>query len=369
MNDEDIYGDDTSEASSSSSLSGAEEHTESQKLIEHHNNVPVMKNSCLPDLTLSTYAPSNTLQKSLQTASTVNIDSISHENPERKGSLVHIKDSQHQRTIFSSMGLQPKLEDSRFLCGDVQYAGGLPYKSWPLRSLLNNPFDVGGYRNDLELQPEDSGIELSEANLGDCNNPLKSGITSAVQSVNSHSTSTFFMMQKGQLNCESNILSMNPMLTRKALFLLSKPDEICNVDCVRSLPCFDFSSVEDPFKVAIEKLTNSTEYVLNEGSTDSAVSVGLVIPSEPDNGSIDNLIDSSKVSCIYPSLELKDGNSDAVSTYISGRSSWRSLLFVSSFADKYNIGDLTQDFTSIFETPLEFIIDKCLLQEILLQYP
>ncbi|KAL5765353.1 hypothetical protein ACOSP7_015970 [Xanthoceras sorbifolium] len=374
MSDEFSYVVDTSESSEGSSLSGSEEQTESEQLIEHPNSLLGLEQKYFSALTFSMCNPSNnSLQKSLQNEKSYHTESDSHEICERTDALVQFKRSQRKGTIFSSTAVQPESEESRFYCGDVWCTDGLPDNSWPLGSLLKNPFYVGGYRSDQELHPFDSGLKVSEANMGavresisyhsktvGSNNPLMTGTSEEDQPVT---------MQKWKLNYNSNIFSMNPMLTRNAFFhLMSKPGERWNADHGQLLPSFDFSYVEDPFRVSMEKLAaSSTEELLGDSNI-SAVNVRMALQSEHHYRSDDNPIDNNKVSYAYPPLDLEDHSRDVASANVSGRSSWESLLFLPSNIHNDSVGDLTQGFLAVFEIPLEFIIDKCLLQEILLQY-
>ncbi|KAK1586607.1 hypothetical protein Q3G72_004193 [Acer saccharum] len=383
MNDEFSYAVDTSESSESSSLSGNEEHPEPEQLIEHPNSLLELEQKYFSALTFTVCTPTNnSLQKTPRSEKSYHIESDPQESCERADALVQFKHSQQRGMVFSSIDVQPESEESRLSCGDVRYTDGLLDNSWPLGSLLKNPFYVGGYRSGQELHPSDSGLKVSEANMGafreiisynnktvGSNSPLMKWMSGEDQPVNSYATSRFLMMQKSKLNYNNNIFSTNPMLTKNAFFhLMSKPGERWNADHRQSLPSFDFSSVEDPFKVSLEKLAaGSTEELLGDSNV-SAVSVGMTHQSEQGHGSDNNPIDNCKVSYAYPPLDLKDHNRDVASTNVSGRSSWESSLFLSNNIDDDSVGDLTQNFLAVFEIPLEFIIDKCLLQEILLQY-
>jgi gamma-tubulin complex component 6 len=67
---------------------------------------------------------------------------------------------------------------------------------------------------------------------------------------------------------------------------------------------------------------------------------------------------------------LKEQDKEAVvSTNGCGGTSWQSLLKSFSYTENESVCDHRESLSSMFEIPLDFVIDKCLLQEILLQYP
>ena len=91
------------------------------------------------------------------------------------------------------------------------------------------------------------------------------------------------------------------------------------------------------------------------------------------------LIDNTEVPYVCSPSDLKDHNQEVIKN-VSGGSSWENLLGGSSITidnsvgDTYqkkdnSVGDQRQSLSAMFEIPLDFIIEKCLLQEIILQYP
>ncbi|RDX93277.1 Gamma-tubulin complex component 6, partial [Mucuna pruriens] len=165
-----------------------------------------------------------------------------------------------------------------------------------------------------------------------------------------------------------NPLSVNPMLTRNSvLHLMGRNGEKYKADHVQHLPYFNFSTVEDPCKVYMDKLsTNSRCRSASSFTLDSTVSAHD--DKNKEHGEIgcgreDGLVDVPKL-CIDASLDLMDHKH---LTVVSGGSSWERLL--GSFGKTVNCDDKRkQTLLSTFEIPLDIIIDKCLLQEIMLQY-
>ncbi|GMJ11761.1 hypothetical protein HRI_004845300 [Hibiscus trionum] len=82
------------------------------------------------------------------------------------------------------------------------------------------------------------------------------------------------------------------------------------------------------------------------------------------------LVDNSEGSYVVPTLELKNQDHDVISKILSGESYWESFLGSSTSCTTYSsrTGGIKLNAFSTFEIPLDFVIDKCLVQEILLQY-
>ncbi|XP_028799971.1 uncharacterized protein LOC114755271 [Neltuma alba] len=169
-------------------------------------------------------------------------------------------------------------------------------------------------------------------------------------------------------NSSMNPLSMNPMLTRNSLLCLMGRNGEKYIADRQPLPCFNFSTVEDPCKVYMDKLLLSSRF-----SSGSAISVDCHASAkvnkidhycEEGNLGEDGLIGTTR-NCGSASLAMKDHNQDIL-TDVHGGSSWERLL--GSFRKPINCGATQKISFSTFEMPLDIIIDKCLLQEIILQY-
>ncbi|KAI5424319.1 hypothetical protein KIW84_030493 [Lathyrus oleraceus] len=143
----------------------------------------------------------------------------------------------------------------------------------------------------------------------------------------------------------------------------------CNVDHAQTLSYFNFSTVEDPCKVYIDNLpTNPICLSTSSYPLDSCASThGNQNNKYEEIGhrNEDGLVDVSKY-CFDASLDVVD-HKKYVSTDASGGSSWERLL--GSFRKTVNC-DATQkqNLLSTFEMPLDIIIGKCLIQEIMVQY-
>lgn len=155
-----------------------------------------------------------------------------------------------------------------------------------------------------------------------------------------------------------NDFSKNPMLSIKAFTHLdSKPEASCCNVYGKSLPCFEFSKVEDAVKVCVEK---------SDGSCIRGAEYGTSL-----NRNFDNvLVENTEAPACHADMVLKGQNEkNAISTNIFGGGSWESLLGTLRYPGSKGVSRRTEVSSDIFEIPLDFIVEKCLLQEIWLQYP
>ncbi|KAK8641305.1 hypothetical protein V6N13_010718 [Hibiscus sabdariffa] len=289
-----------------SSLSSLEEHTESEQLIEHSNHLVWPKQNYFSSLSFSVSTPvSNSMQQALQNGMSEHMES----------------------------GLQAERTG-----GHDSFIGSEPSGIYGHLSL------------DLCAEAESANIVPSKVNLSN-EDQLEEG-----------STSGLFQLQQFELTCNGNLLSKNPMVTNNGfLSLMHKSGDSTQ------MPCFDFSSVDDPCKVYVKRLASGVTHEFPEKTNSTTNGTGNHDDKQGYGGDV-LLVDNSKGSYAVPTLELKNQNKDVISTSVSGGSYWESLLGSSSTPCSSRIGDIKLNTSSTFEIPLDFVIDKCLLQEILLQY-
>ncbi|KAJ0013232.1 hypothetical protein Pint_20915 [Pistacia integerrima] len=354
--DEFFYAGDTSGSSECSSLSDSEGLIESEQLTGRPNSLFGFEQKYFSALSFSMSTPmGNPLRKPLQSEKSCNVKRVSSEISKINGALGHFVLSQNKGMITSGTSEPPESGELNLSFRDVHYTDSQPNNCWPLGSLMKNPFCVeGGYRHP-ELHPLDSGLKVYNANMGvpkealSCYNKLTGMNNASIEEtlgedqLGKGCATSNFALEEWKLNYNCNIFSINPMLTRNAFFHLpSKTAERFTTDPVQSLPFFDFSSVEDPCKVCLEKLAAGSSPEIFENSSVSAVSVERDQHSQQQYAVDEILTDKTKMSCAHPHLDSENHSKD-----VSGKNS----------------------FLAIFEIPLDFIIDKCLLQEIQLQYP
>ncbi|KAJ0078980.1 hypothetical protein Patl1_23692 [Pistacia atlantica] len=381
--DEFFYARDTSGSSECSSLSDSEELIESEQLTGRPNSLFGFEQKYFSALSFSMSTPmGNPLRKPLQSEKSCNVKRVSSEISKINGALGHFVLSQNKGMITSGTSEPPESGELNLSFRDVHYTDSQPNNCWPLGSLMKNPFCVeGGYRHP-ELHPLDSGLKVYNANMGvpkeglSCYNKLTGMNNASIEEtlgedqLGKGCATSNFALEEWKLNYNCNIFSINPMLTRNAFFHLpNKTAERFTTDPVQSLPFFDFSSVEDPCKVCLEKLAAGSSPEIFENSIVSAVSVERDQHSQQQYAVDEILTDKTKMSCAHPHLDSENHSKDVSGKNVSGGNSWETLLFSSCKIDNNIVGDHWQSFLAIFEIPLDFIIDKCLLQEIQLQYP
>lgn len=383
--DEFSYMMDKYESLDSLSSNSSEEQIESEQLIELPNHMVGLEQKYLSALSFSLSTPTDiALQKPHQCKKSCHIESGSHGICERTDCLGHQVHSHQREMILSDMSVMLEPGESNWSCiSDIQHKDSIPDKAWPLGGPLQHSFDVvEGYKNDSRLYPSDSGLKPSKRYMGVPREGMSyfSEMIAPCNALTGEAgkdlleNDTYTRLQQWKHNYGSNFLSMNPMLTTNAfLHLMSKPGERCSTDYGQSLPYFDFTSVEDPCQLCVVQLPAGSEHEFGSGIRLLVDSHASTATSKGDNhgkqgySGDDVLTDNTKVSCVYSPLDLKDHNQEVI-TNLSGGSSWESLLDSDINTVDINFGGHRPSLSAMFEIPLDFIIDKCLLQEIMLQY-
>lgn len=177
-------------------------------------------------------------------------------------------------------------------------------------------------------------------------------------------------LKLSKLKYNSTFFSMNPILNRCSFFsrrsMLGERGHVNyrNTD-------FDFTSVEVPLDTYADKLT-SVPKIGNEILVITETPVATIdtrnhLDSEHHN---DNTVhDNAKLSSV--SLPLHDnGDKENLSLpNVSGGSAWESLLGRSRNTVNKSITDHKMKLVTGADMPLDFVIKKCVLDEISLQYP
>ncbi|CAH9115460.1 unnamed protein product [Cuscuta epithymum] len=187
---------------------------------------------------------------------------------------------------------------------------------------------------------------------------------STVQSSSSFSSS--------RLKYNPNFLILKPTLIKSSLVKpRTKPGEIWHQR--KPLSCFDFTSVSDPCKLYLQMLEyRTTEKLGAESSvlTDNSGATGISssVVHDQESQDIGNSGKCGKLS--YASHVCSETSAPELSSIsnTNGGSGWASLLHgcnkTTSTGASYHGPSLVTD----NKIPLDYIIKKCLLEEILLQY-
>ncbi|KAK7405823.1 hypothetical protein VNO78_07433 [Psophocarpus tetragonolobus] len=257
----------------------------------------------------------------------------------------------------------------------IQYRESMIDNCSAMGHLLKKSFD-----NDVIIEPKVTEKHLESLrhsmpcqDIFTVSNTLSGEATKEDQPENDTLTSHLygFQPQKHGHQCNHpimNRLSVNPMLTRNlVLHLMGRNGEKYKAEHEQPLPYFNFSTVEDPCKVYMDKVPafsrcrSASSFALdsNVSTRDDKNNEHVEIGHGKENG----LVDVPKL-CFDASLNLMDNNH---LTVVSGGSSWERLM--GSFRKPLHCDNTRkQNLSSTFEIPLDIIIDKCLLQEIMLQY-
>lgn len=248
--------------------------------------------------------------------------------------------------------------------------------NWSVNGLLKGSFLDGSYgdsssSNLLDYDPKlsklgafNDGISYYRKMIA-TDDTLSEELFTKDEQKNIRYGSNVFTLKDGKVHSRDNFLSKNPMFTKNS-FLNLRSDPVEGEDTHnfgQSLPYFDFSSVEDPCKGCLENFS---------ADFDSGASAPTIKSVLHDKQCCDQefLVDKTKIRNVNTLSELKEYKQDDVSSaLVSGGSSWESLLGRSSNTTSDDVGDLRESSLGKIDIPLDFIIDKCLLQEIILQYP
>ncbi|KAL3850233.1 hypothetical protein ACJIZ3_012115 [Penstemon smallii] len=175
-----------------------------------------------------------------------------------------------------------------------------------------------------------------------------------------------------KLKFDSTIFSMNPTLMRGSfldLRTLRKENGLANY----RVSYFDFTSVKDPLKVCVDKLSGhpGPQFGVELSAKTEALAAGIDTSNRlKEEGYINMIAENDSNSCKITSPIHKKGVEEKHLSHpnISGGSAWESLLGRSGNIAYSSTRDYRTRLVAAVDMPLEFVIRKCLLDEILLQY-
>ncbi|KAI3988516.1 hypothetical protein MKX01_026330 [Papaver californicum] len=267
---------------------------------------------------------------------------------------------------------------------DAQFANYQSIDCWPLGGLLKNPFHHdGGYKDETALQLTSCSIDVPKSNR----HVLREGISKFGETCASgnslpdhggdiqlkkgtHGSSDSLLSPSWNLKYSSNFFNVNPMLTKYAWS--QKIDVSRGTSCMPSIPCFNFLSVEDPSKVFRQRVPSSFGKG-SQGEISSFEQSAVKVDDYPVEHGLDGdsiMVDQRNSSWAKSSLissEKQQENNAAESS--SGGGNWEHSLSYSGNSALCNAGEHRQSSgrTCTSDIPHDVVIDKCILQEILLQ--
>ncbi|CAN0923345.1 Gamma-tubulin complex component 6 [Linum grandiflorum] len=186
--------------------------------------------------------------------------------------------------------------------------------------------------------------------------------------VNDNRASEIFSISPRESYCESEFLNGSPnSWTPKSFHLVSKPLD------VGSLAYFNFSAVVDPCTLSLEKVDASvrpdSQAQFLSSSIDAPASI-LRHEKDKHDSEADVILhsDTELPSACSPSNCKEHARDATLPADVRGASSWEKLLGTSCYTGDGISGGHMESLRTVFEIPLDFIVDKCLMQEISLQY-
>ncbi|KAF8111207.1 hypothetical protein N665_0076s0195 [Sinapis alba] len=276
-------------------------------------------------------------------------------------------------TLRQWMDTEP--EESTEVCGVDKFRGPLSIKSWPLGGLPRNPFSIDKHAEDDTDPPTDSGDKIEQRDLMNTDestlllNNIPTGTSCLKQErkqdlLENCSLSKLYLLRETKVNYPYEVLSMNPMLRCD---FPRKNGNINRRDQAKSLPWFDFSAVDDPSKTCLARIPVGFPVDFPLESHSSQTDRKSHRHANQECGIDRSDVEDPKVYCSHLSSGLK-GCAEENKPNASGGSRWEGMLLRSNNPETSAVSDCRQSSSGTFELPLDFVIDKCLLQEILLQY-
>lgn len=237
----------------------------------------------------------------------------------------------------------------------------------------------GKGKHDSQFHFPDCELELRMGNFGLPNTNLDFSDNASMINVsnkNDHPLVTCESLkatnlQLSNLTYDSTFFSMNPILNRSSLFyartILGERGPVNHMNS-----CFDFTSVKDPlntlaFKLAGAHVPKFGTEVPFKTETPAAADTTNHLVSENYN---EIITDNKAKLCNASSPLHKESNEEQLMHQnISGGSSWESLLDRSGNTVDRPTSDHRMKLVTGADMPLDFVIKKCVLDEIFLQYP
>ncbi|PIA54117.1 hypothetical protein AQUCO_00900589v1 [Aquilegia coerulea] len=271
---------------------------------------------------------------------------------------------------------------------ETVYTDNQSVKCWPLGGLSKNPFyDDRGSKGESQLHLIDFSLGVSDSkedvvvgevpHWGDLATSIDSLPKSARGDIQletgSHTSSNSHISTSWKPNHNCTIFNINPMLTKNAWcrMIENSRGRSC-VDRKQSfLSYFDFSSVNDPRMVYGERSnacsdhgTQSKHHLFSDSAVSSTKPMDKGIGLQKYDEShipVDNINSLSDTL-----FEKRQAENTLTST--TGGAKWESSLSYLGKGFIHNSGAQKNGSGPTFDIPLDVIIEKCMLQEILLQY-
>ncbi|KAI3450111.1 hypothetical protein Pfo_006776 [Paulownia fortunei] len=360
--DEYPYAEDLLESSECSSSESSEEQNEAEKLIFASQNMEPSYLSAL-DFSLSLFTD-NKMQNLYQSEISCSVEDLPVKINWKSGYAAY---PSHKETYPVSEQKLSQTPETRGSSSEHDLC------------LFDGRHIVRG-KHDTWLHSPDSVLELSLGNYGFLNSDLDvSGNASKVSASNKYhrplvtcASSKTRSLHLSKMKYDSTFFSMNPILNRGSFFnlrtMLGERGHANHMDSY-----FDFTSVKDPLNTFAVKLAGDhgpkfvTELSFITETPAACIDTNNNLDIEDYN---DVIIENNAKSCNVSSpLHKKDTEEEHfLLPNISGGSTWESLLGRSGNIVNRSTRDHRTKLASGADMPLDFVIKKCVLDEILLQY-
>ncbi|XP_047332272.1 uncharacterized protein LOC124935884 [Impatiens glandulifera] len=367
MRSELSYMEDQADSSECSSTCGSEEQSEPEQLIHSSNSFAGLDQKYLSSLNIiSSTMSDNFFQKPFQHV-LKDMDSVLSKNCENTDTLDQFKEPPHKQTGYSNDGsLQLELDCSQslqppgFVRNGFHFDRHLLDRNYFLTSDFQLPFS-GGISNAMEKEMSHPCSTIS--NRKDSNKKTTEVANFADQQ---HSSLDSFVLQTQKHKNLSHLFCMNPTWIENKL--LVKSGGSYYTDHGESFSFFDFSSVKDPCKVYVENTTSQRSCIHEPRITqNSNTGAGMSASYDYTQFTANNITHEETMTSHGKLTVSLDDKQEDISSFCFGVNDLQNMP--SSSAESFNTSDRgTMPSTPTFEMPLDFVIEKCLLQEIRLQY-
>lgn len=297
--------------------------------------------------------------------------------------------SNSERAACESSLLYRSEEKSMLQSLDNQITNSCQNTSWLPDCFPGNPLNNDRrsskttWLHAVEIEPEISscrfGVQLHDnVDSGGSVLPQNPSLPEAYQKgQHSNGARTFLSstsLPSWQLKHHSNFFSMNPILTKNSLNPKRESEQMCSRDSREPYPFFDFTSIKDPCEAYIEKFAASSRDQLGAGDSvlTSTAATSAILTSRQYNlkDFSDENLENTTEPCHTCSPVSSKVHYEKVSSLenAAGGSGWERLLANSSKISCTTVRYPKTSLVTVLEMPLDHIIRKCLLEEILLQY-
>ncbi|XP_057549547.1 uncharacterized protein LOC130827727 isoform X1 [Amaranthus tricolor] len=253
---------------------------------------------------------------------------------------------------------------------DTQYSSETTSLGWSVGALYENPISIDtGYGEHINFGNSGSDENVGMPSITEKSTP-KTVLKHDVFQRHEYPASSSYLIQSWNAKYSTNILSVNPMLTKNGFLHDVHKPRVHSFKISKDFPSFDFLSTADPFKIyerlsVNQRLADAHEDVLTNNFETSAASYMDGYGRKQKLEDVQS--DKNQLDHCGASLNLQN-HKDVCSDHVYGGSSWQVLLRGSLKGDNGINREHEHVKEAMFEMPLDFIIDKCLIQEIMFQY-